>query len=145
MEGSNQAKNITSQHKERALKKALSILLMTAGFLTVFATVSFGMITFFTEFTSYAGGTKSFFDVIYDVFYDTILPLNGFLLCVFVSYRWKKKNLSEQLSIGNDGYIGSWVEKYINFSLGTFIPAIVLVIFVNTVAHKFFAISLFGL
>ena len=26
MEGSNQAKNITSQHKERALKKALSIL-----------------------------------------------------------------------------------------------------------------------
>ena len=117
---------------------------MTAGILTVFATVSFGMVTFFTEFTSYAGGTKSFFDVVYDVFYDTILPLNGFLLCVFVSYRWKKKNLSEQLSIGNDGYIGSWVEKYINFSLGTFIPAIVFVIFINTVLQKFFAISLFG-
>ena len=130
--------------KKQSRKRALSILLVTAGMLTVFATVSFGMVAFFTEFTSYAGGTKSFFDVVYDVFYDTILPLNGFLLCIFVSYRWKKHNLSKELSIGNDGYIGSWVEKYVNFSLGTFIPAIVLVIFINTVAHKFFAVSLFG-
>ena len=130
--------------KKHSRKKALSILLMTAGVLTIFASVSFGMVSFFTEFTSYAGGTKSFFDVVYDVFYDTILPLNGFLLCMFVSYRWKKKNLSEELSVGNDSYIGSWVEKYINFSLGTFIPAIVLAIFINTVAQKFFAVSLFG-
>lgn len=125
-------------------KKALTILLMTAGLLTVFATVSFGMVMFFTEFTSYAGGTRSFFDIVYDVFYDTILPLNGFLLCVFVSYRWKKQQLSEELSIGNEGYKGSWVEKYVNFSLGTFIPVIVLFIFINTVANKFFGTSLFG-
>ena len=130
--------------KGQSRKKALSTLLLTAGVLTVFATVSFGMVSFFTEFTSYAGGTKSFFDVVYDIFYDTILPLNGFLLCIFVSYRWKKKELSKELSIGNDSYVGSWVEKYINFSLGTFIPAIVLVIFINTVAQKFFAVSLFG-
>lgn len=130
--------------KKNSRKKALSILLITAGTLTIFATVSFGMVSFFTEFTSYAGAEKSFFDVVVDVFYETILPLNGFLLCMFVSYRWKNKNLSEHLSIGNEGYIGSWVEKYINFSLGTFIPAIVLVIFVNTVLQKFFAISLFG-
>ncbi|MDP7593588.1 MAG: sodium-dependent transporter [Litorilituus sp.] len=130
--------------KKHTRKKALSILLMTAGILTIFATVSFGMVAFFTEFTTYAGGTKSFFDVVYDIFYDTILPLNGFLLCVFVSYRWKKNKLSEELALGNDGYIGSWVEKYINFSLGTFIPAIVLIIFINTVAQKFFAVSLFG-
>jgi len=125
-------------------KKALTILLMTAGLLTVFATVSFGMVTFFTEFTSYAGGTRSFFDIVYDIFYDTILPLNGFLLCIFVSYRWKKKQLSEELSIGNAGYKGSWVEKYVNFSLGTFIPVVVLFIFINTVANKFFGASLFG-
>ncbi len=126
-------------------KKALSILLMSAGVLTVFATVSFGMVTFFTEFTAYSGSTKSFFDIVYDIFYDTILPLNGFLLCIFVSYRWKTKNLSEQLSIGNNGYIGSWVESYINFSLGTFIPIIIFAIFVNTVAQKFFKLNLFAL
>jgi NSS family neurotransmitter:Na+ symporter len=130
--------------KKQSRKKALGYLTLTAGVLTLFATASFGMVPFFTEFTSYAGGTKSLFDVIYDVFYDTILPLNGFLLCVFVSYRWKKKQLSEELSIGNENYKGSWVEKYINFSLGTFIPVIVLLIFVNTVATKFFAVNLFG-
>jgi NSS family neurotransmitter:Na+ symporter len=63
---------------------------------------------------------------------------------VFVSYRWKKKQLSEELSIGNENYKGSWVDKYINFSLGTFIPVIVLLIFVNPVATKFFAVNLFG-
>jgi NSS family neurotransmitter:Na+ symporter len=130
--------------KSHSRKKALTVLLMTAGILTVFATVSFGMVTFFTEFIDYAGGTRSFFDVVYDIFYDTILPLNGFLLCIFVSYRWKKKQLSEELSIGSAGYKGSWVEKYVNFSLGTFIPVIVLFIFINTVANKFFAVSLFG-
>ena len=131
--------------KNHTRKKALFILTLTAGVLTLFATTSFGMVSFFSEFTEYAGANKSFFDVIYDVFYDTILPLNGFLLCVFVSYRWKKSQLSTELSVGNDGYIGSWVEKYINFSLGTFIPAIVLAIFINTVAIKFFGYNLFGL
>ncbi len=130
--------------KQNTRKKALSTLLITGGILTVFATLSFGMVTFFTEFTTYAGGTKSFFDVVYDIFYDTILPLNGFLLCVFVSYRWKKHNLSAELAVGNENYVGSWVEKYVNFSLGTFIPFIVLCIFLNTVAQKFFAYSLFG-
>jgi NSS family neurotransmitter:Na+ symporter len=130
--------------KKHSRRKALSILMIVGGALTVFAMVSFGMVSFFTEFTSYAGGTRSFFDVVYDIFYDTILPLNGFLLCVFVSYRWKKHNLSEELAIGNDTYKGSWVEKYVNFSLGTFIPVIVLGIFLNTVTQKFFAFSIFG-
>ena len=126
-------------------KKALTTLLMTAGILTLFATVSFGMVPFFTEFVHYAGAPKSFFDIIYDVFYDTILPLNGFLLCLFVSYRWRKANLSAELAVGNDKYQGSWVEKYVNLSLSTFIPVILLAIFLNTVAQKFFAYNLLGL
>ena len=133
---------VTEKGKSR--QKALSTLVATAGILTVFATVSFGMVGFFTEFTSYAGGPKSFFDIVYDIFYDTILPLNGLLICLFVSYRWKKHNLSEELATGNPGYIGSFSEKYINFSLSTFIPFILLCVFLNTVAQKFFAHSLFG-
>lgn len=130
--------------KSYTRKKALMTLMATAGILTLFAAVSFGMVGFFTEFTSYAGGTRSFFDVIYDVFYDTILPLNGLLLCLFVSYRWKKHNLSEELATGNEGYKGSFAEKYINFSLSTFIPVILLGIFLNTVAVKFFGYNVFG-
>lgn len=130
--------------KCQSRKKALATLLMTAGVLTIFALVSYGMVDFFSNFTSYAGQTKPFFDVVVDVFYDTILPLNGFLLCIFVSYKWKKHQLSKELSEGNESYSGSLMEKYINFSLSTFVPAIVLFIFINTVAAKFFGQSIFG-
>ena len=130
--------------KNHTRKKALMTLMMTGGILTVLASLSFGMVSFLTEFTSYAGGPKSFFDVIYDIFYDTILPLNGLLVCLFVSYRWKKHNLSQELATGREGYIGSFAEKYINFSLSTFIPLILLGIFVNTVLIKFFGINIIG-
>ena len=130
--------------KSYTRKKALMVLMMTGGVLTVLAALSFGMVSFLTEFTEYANGTRSFFDVIYDIFYDTILPLNGLLVCLFVSYRWKKHNLSKELATGRPGYEGSFAEKYINFSLSTFIPVILLGIFINTVLIKFFAINLIG-
>ena len=97
-----------------------------------------------TAFTHYAGADKSFFDVIIDVFYETILPLNGLLICIFVIYRWKSANFNASLAEGSNGYKGGWFEKYVDISLKTFIPAILLVIFINTVAVKYFDVSLFG-
>ncbi|HDY92611.1 MAG TPA: sodium-dependent transporter, partial [Pseudoalteromonas sp.] len=107
-------------------------------------TMSFGMIDSLTSFTSYGGVSKSFFDIIVDVFYDTILPLNGLMVCLFVMYRWKKARLTQELSLGSPNYAGSLMEKYVNFSLSTFIPVILAVIFINTVATKFFDLKIFG-
>ncbi|CAN0500537.1 unnamed protein product, partial [Scytosiphon promiscuus] len=100
-------------------KKAV---LLQAGLLTAFAvpaTMSLGMVDFFTNFTSYGGVTKSFFDLVSDVFYETILPLVGFTVCIFCVYRWKLSGLSEELSKGDPAYQGSLLQKYINLSLGT--------------------------
>jgi NSS family neurotransmitter:Na+ symporter len=133
-----------SDRKGISRKKALGILTLATGILTVLCTMSFGMIDWLTSFTSYGGGSKSFFDIVYDVFYDTILPLNGLMVCLFVMYRWKKSRLSAELSEGSPHYAGSFMEKYVNFSLSTFIPVILLVIFVNTVATKFLGLKLFG-
>lgn len=104
--------------------------------------VSFGMVPFFTEFIHYGGAIKSFFDLVIDVFYDTILPLNGALICLFVVYRWKKHNFDAELEQGDPDYKGSFMEKYINFALGTFIPALLVLVFINTVLSKFFNITL---
>ncbi|MBT8145852.1 MAG: sodium-dependent transporter [Gammaproteobacteria bacterium] len=109
------------------------------------ATLSLGLVDFLTNFTSYGGATKSFFDVISDVFYETILPFVGLLVCLFCSYRWKMSGLSDELSIGDAPYKGSRLEKYLNISLGTVIPLILALVFINTVATKYFAISLFGI
>ena len=114
-------------------KKAV---LLQAGLLAAFAipaTMSLGMSDFFTNFTSYGGVTKSFFDLVSDVFYETILPLVGFTVCIFCSYRWKTSGLCEEISKGDPAYEGSLLQKYINFSLGTVIPAVLLVVFLSTV------------
>lgn len=125
-------------------KQALGFLGLSMGTLAVICTLSFGMVMFFTEFVTYAGAPKSVFDVVYDIFYDTILPLNGLLVCLFVIRRWKKKNFHAELSNEENNYNGSFLQKYVDFSLSTFIPVILLVVFVNTVAQKFFAYNLLG-
>jgi NSS family neurotransmitter:Na+ symporter len=126
-------------------KKAVTV---QAGLLTVFvipATLSLGISDFLSSFIDYGGATKSFFDLISDVFYETILPFGGFLVCLFCAYRWKFAGLSEELAQGDEDYRGSFLEKYINFSLGTVIPVILFLVFLNTVAVKFFAYNLFGI
>jgi neurotransmitter:Na+ symporter, NSS family len=130
--------------KQYSRKKALSLLGLLLVIMAALASTSFGIISFFTEFTSYAGQSKSFFDIIVDVFYDTILPLNGLLICIFVIYRWKKENLNAELDKGAPNYKASWVEKYVDFSVGTFIPVILFLIFINTVSLKFFGSALIG-
>ncbi|MDG1121776.1 MAG: sodium-dependent transporter [Glaciecola sp.] len=130
--------------KNFSRKKALLVCGFLLIVLSLMCAVSFGMVGFLTEFTSYAGTNKSFFDVVLDVFYDTILPLNGLLICLFVSYRWKKQNFNKELESGAPNYKSSLFEKYVNVSVGTFIPVILLVIFVNTVASKYFGVTLIG-
>ncbi len=111
--------------------------------LTIIAATSFGFIPAFTEFVSYGGATKSVFDVIYDVFYDTILPLNGLLICLFVWWHWRYSSLEKELSEGNSNYPNTFLAKYVRVSITTFIPAILFVVFINTVLSKFFGITWF--
>jgi len=107
-------------------------------------TVSFGMSDFFTSFLNYGGISKSFFDLIYDVFYETILPFMGFIVCLFVCYRWKKHRMHEEVALEDDDYHGSLMQKYVSISLGTFIPVILLAVFANNVSRIYFAHNLFG-
>jgi NSS family neurotransmitter:Na+ symporter len=125
-------------------KKAVIFQAAALLFFVTPATMSLGMSESLTAFTNYAGVSKSVFDVISDVFYETILPFGGFLVCVFCAYRWKFSGLSEELALGDENYRGSFLEKYINFSLGTVIPVILFLVFLNTGALKYFAYNLFG-
>lgn len=115
------------------------ILLVVFSLMCAF---SFGLVDFFTQFISYADTNKSFFDVVYDVFYDTILPLNGLLICLFVIYRWRKTAFNQEVEHGAPNYKDSLFERYVNFSLSTFIPLVLAVIFINTVALKYFGINI---
>ena len=130
--------------KQASRKKALGVLGFLLVLMAALASLSFGMSDLFTNFVTYADSNKSLFDVIYDLFYDTILPFNGFLICVFVIYRWKKANFNAELDAGAPDYKSSFFEKYVDFSVGTFIPVILLLVFINTVALKYFGVALVG-
>ncbi|WP_299941815.1 sodium-dependent transporter [uncultured Microbulbifer sp.] len=122
-------------------KKAIYLIAGVQFVLAIACAVSFGMVNWTTDFVQLAGTNKSFFDLVEIIFYDTILPLNGLLVCLFVIYKWKKANFDKELQEGDENFAGSFSQKYVNFSLGTFIPLILLLIFINTVALKFFGHS----
>ncbi len=125
--------------------RALLILGATMVIAALVSSLSFGRVEFLTQLTEYGGQTKSLFDVIVDLFYDTILPLNGLFICAFVSYRWKKQSFFRELEQGADNYRGSLLERYVALSLGSFIPLILLLIFIDTVLQKFVGTSLLSL
>ena len=119
-------------------------MFLWAGLLAFLTILYAGMVDWLTSLTSYGGKSRSLFDLITDMFYDTILPLNGLLICLFVSYRWKSQKLNEELSIGNAEFSKTFLAKYTNFALGTFIPVFVAVIFIDTVARTYFGYNFFG-
>ena len=104
--------------------------------------LSQGKILFFSEFITYFGNDKpiDFMQFIIDVSNDTLLPFGGFLITMYVSFVWKKRNLSDEISKGNPNYKGSLVEKYINFSITYICPLILGSIFLLTFLNKFFGI-----
>jgi NSS family neurotransmitter:Na+ symporter len=119
-------------------QKAVGLQAILLALFAIPATMSLGISDFFTNFTSYGGLSKSFFDVVSDVFYETILPFGGLTVAVFCAYRWKVSGLNAELEIGDADYQGSLLQKYINFSLGTVIPVVLLVVFISTVNQIFF-------
>ncbi|GAC16971.1 sodium-dependent transporter [Aliiglaciecola lipolytica] len=132
------------ESKKVGRKKALGVMGLLLVVTSAVASMSFGIWEPVTNFVSYAELNKSLFDVIIDVFYDTILPLNGLLICLFVIYRWKKESFNAELDQGAPSYQGSLFEKYVDFSVGTFIPIILFLVFINTVALKYFGNALIG-
>jgi NSS family neurotransmitter:Na+ symporter len=67
------------------------------------------------------------------------LPFVGFTVAIFCAYKWKTSGLKSELVIGDDSFDGSFLEKYINFSLGTVIPVVLLLVFISTVSTLYFA------
>lgn len=128
--------------KNYSRRKSLITLITIIISLSLICATSFGMLEFFTKFLHYAGADKSFFDLIVDIFYDTILPLNGFMVCMLVIYRWKKHNFNVEMEHADAPYHGTLLERYVDISLGTIIPFILAAIFINTVSIKFFGTNI---
>jgi NSS family neurotransmitter:Na+ symporter len=105
--------------------------------------LSQGAVDGLTNFMFYEGKSKAVFDVVFDVFSEIGLPLGGFLMTLFISIRWKLVNFNKEISIGNDSYAGSFLNKYVNLTIRFFAPIVLGIMFVAAVLQKFFGITLF--
>ena len=115
----------------------VAILILIIG---IPSALSQGKYIFFSDFITYFGSDKSidFMQFIIDISNDTLLPFGGFLITIYVSFIWKKQNLSDEISKGYLNYKGSFIEKYINFSITYICPLILGSIFILTFINKFF-------
>ena len=125
-------------------RKAVLIQAGLVSSFAVLAALSFGMSGFLTDFIPYGGAQKSFFDLIADTFSEVILPLVGFFACVVCAWRWRD-GFMQELSVGDEGFRNSALSRYLGFSLRTFVPVVLLFVFINSVAQKYFAVDLLRL
>ena len=108
--------------------------------------LSTGTVESLTTFMTYPSGeVKSFMDFVENIASDTFLPLGGFFISVFGAYVWRKHNLHEEIAQGNEGYMGSFIKKYLDVTLSYICPVILGLIFILTVSQKFFGINLIDL
>jgi NSS family neurotransmitter:Na+ symporter len=129
--------------RQLSRKKAVLLLAAISFIITIPSILSNGYSYFLTNFITYFGATSatSFMIFMSNISGDTLLPLGGFLLSVFVVIAWKKENLHQELSSGNPNYMGSWVQKYVDFSITYIAPVILGGIFILKVLELFFGIS----
>jgi neurotransmitter:Na+ symporter, NSS family len=130
---------------ERKLKRKKVVFVLAALVFVIGlpSMLSAGAVDLFTNFMHYEGKDKSFLDVISDLFSEVGLVFGGFMLTLFITFKWKTKKLTKELSEGSNGYSKSILKTLINFSITLLSPILLGVIFVITVLQKFFGVSLF--
>ena len=74
---------------------------------------------------------------------DMGLTIGGCLMCVFISYRWKINNMNEELTLGNENYMKSFVQKYISFAIQYVCPLLLGVMSMLIIYDKFFGLDKF--
>lgn len=122
-------------------RKAVLIQAVLVTTFALLAALSFGMSPLLTDFIPYGGGPRSFFDLIADTFSEVILPLVGFMICIYCAYRWRD-GFVDELSQGDESFKNSLLQRYLSFSLRTFVPVVLMFVFINSVAQKYFAVDL---
>jgi neurotransmitter:Na+ symporter, NSS family len=92
--------------------------------------LSFGASDFFSNLPFLQG--KSFFDLMDYTFGSIALPLGGMLFSVFVAWRWGMIGASEEIALGNPGFLGIQSQVW-SFILKFLCPVVILLVLLNSI------------
>ncbi|MDX1754170.1 MAG: sodium-dependent transporter [Salinimicrobium sediminis] len=124
-------------------RKAVLVMAFLIFLIGIPSMLGYGAVQSLTSFTFYEGTSKSFMDLIQDLFSVVALPLGGFLLSLFIATRWSTAKFSEEISHGTTNYKGSFLEGFLNIMIKFVCPVVLGFMFVLTVLQKFFNVELF--
>jgi NSS family neurotransmitter:Na+ symporter len=100
--------------------------------------VSQGMVPALNKLPFYKG--QDFLVFVADMC-DISLTIGGGLMCAFITYRWKINNMNEELSLGNEGYMNSFIKKYLNFTIQYVCPVLLGILSILVIIDKFWGIE----
>ena len=102
--------------------------------------MSQGMIPGLNKLSFYGG--RDFLTFISDLS-DLFLTVGGFLMCLFIRYRWKLFNMHEELEIGDPGFRTRPVRKYLDITIAWVCPILLGLLSVVIILENFFGITIF--
>ena len=105
--------------------------------------LSQGAVEWLSNFLHYEGQNKAFFDVVFDVFSDTGLPLGGLLMVIFITRKWGMDKFDKENLSGNSNFLQSSTRKFLHFTIRWVTPILLATIFVITILQKFLGIQVF--
>ncbi|MEK6781283.1 MAG: sodium-dependent transporter [Bacteroidota bacterium] len=114
----------------------LALLIFVLGLPSL---VSQGKVEFLSHLSFYKD--RDFLSFVSDMC-DISLTIGGCLMCIFIRKRWKLSNMNDELEIGNPSYAGSFLKKYINFTISWVCPILLGVLSVLIIFDKFWGIEL---
>lgn len=100
--------------------------------------LSLGAVEIFSALPFYKNMTT--LDFVSEIFSEISLPLGGWLMSLFIAFRWKTWNLNAELSQGSSSYKGSFLEKYVSFTIRFVCPVLLGIFSVLIILDKFFGI-----
>jgi neurotransmitter:Na+ symporter, NSS family len=121
----------TKKMKRKTVVWGTAILVFILGLPSM---MSQGMVTSLNKLTFYRG--QDFLTFVSDMC-DISLTIGGCLMCAFITYKWKINNMNAELSQGNDTFMGSFLQKYLNFTISYVCPVLLGIMSILVIVEKF--------
>lgn len=72
---------------------------------------------------------------------DISLTVGGCLMCIFITRKWKISNMHQELALGNEKYMQSFLKKYLELTIQYVCPILLGILSIMIIVDKFFGMA----